>query len=179
MRHLALLRGINVNGHRIVPMADLRHLCAELGWTDIQTYIQSGNVLLTASVPAQELSRTLQAAIAERFGFDVPVAVLSLSELDTLVSANPFVEEGCETKSLYVTVFAAPLAADRPDAVDWDAFPPERGVLAARWAYLHLPNGYHAARLNNAYLERRLGVEATTRNWKTMGRLAAMGHTAP
>lgn len=171
MRYLALLRGINVNGHRLIPMADLRRLCADLGYADVQTFIQSGNVVLTAPAPAGEVAVALGAAIAARFGFDVPVVVLSLAELEALHSANPFVLEDLEPRALHVTVFAEAPSADRAQALDWERFRPERGAVAGRWLYLYCPNGYHTARLNNGFFERTLGVPATTRNWQTIGRL--------
>ena len=135
MRYLALLRGINVDGHRPLPMADLRRLCANLGYADVQTHIQSGNVLRTSAVSAADVGGVLGAAIADRFGFEVPVVVLSRAELEDLYRGNPFVGEDLAPAALHVTVLARPPSAERARAVDWGRFGPERGALAGRWLY--------------------------------------------
>lgn len=168
MRQLALLRGVNVGGQRRVPMAALRELCAGLGWDDAQTYIQSGNVLLDAAAPAETVSALLRGAIARRFGFDVPVVVLTRSELGQIVLGNPLVDAMVPPEALHVTIFHDPPPPRALADLRLDGFAPERGVVGPRCVYLHLPNGVHGAKLSQAFLERHCGVPATTRNWRTV-----------
>ena len=176
MQYVALLRGINVNGHRMVRMEDLRAMVADLGYGDVRTYIQSGNVVFRyGEAPAEALGRAIQEGIAGRFGLeDVPVVVLEGTELAGIVEGNPFVREGADPKWLYVTVLAQAPDPDRLGAIAVDGFLPDRFAVVGRCVYVHCPNGYHSTKLNNTWVERRLGGPATTRNWNTMVKLAAM-----
>ena len=99
-------------------------------------YFRTGpNVLRTSAVSAADVGGVLGAAIADRFGFEVPVVVLSRAELEDLYRGNPFVGEDLAPAALHVTVLARPPSAERARAVDWGRFGPERGALAGRWLY--------------------------------------------
>lgn len=175
MRHVALLRGINVNGHRMIRMEDLRAMVATLGHGDVATLIQSGNVLFRAAeAPPAELADGIARGIAERFGLpDVPVVVLPGPELAAIVTANPFVAEGIDPGRLHATVLArAPERGEGPGPAGLPTA--DRFALVGRCVYVHCPNGYHRTRLTNAHFERRFGVPATTRNWNTLCRLALL-----
>ena len=89
---VALLRGINVGGHRKVPMAELRELCEAIGWDEVRTYIQSGNVVFSAAGKGRAHEAALEQAIERRFGFPVDVIVRSGAELSRHAAANPFLE---------------------------------------------------------------------------------------
>ena len=89
-RFIALLRGINVGGHALVPMARLRDICAGLGWNEVETYIQSGNVVFEASGKAAALEAALEKALAGAFGFAPAVIVRSAAQVRALAAANPF-----------------------------------------------------------------------------------------
>ena len=172
MRCVVLLRGVNVNGHRLVPMADLRQLLADLGYTAVQTYIQSGNVVC-APPPGADPATGIRAAIARRFGHDdVGVVVLSGGEMAEIAAGNPFPREGADPRHLYVTVLSAPPPSDRAAALAAVQALPDRCAIARRWIYMHCPGGYHRTTLSNAFFERAAGVPATTRNWQTTLRLA-------
>ena len=174
MRHVALLRGINVNGRRTIRMEDLRAMVAELGHGQVRTFIQSGNVLFSAAgSPAADLAHGIEQRIAERFGLDdVTVIVLPAPELEAIVAANPFTAEGIEPRQLYATVLAHPPEA--PDPGPAASHLPDRFALVGRCVYVHCRSGYHQSPLTNAYFERRFGARATTRNWNTMCRLAEL-----
>ncbi len=175
MQYVALLRGINVNGQRMIRMEDLRTLVAEIGCTQVRTLLQSGNVLLrSAEVAPTELAGAIERALAERLGLDVAVFVLTVRELAELVEANPLAGEGVEPRSLYVTVLPRAPDPQRLEplmARDWS---PDRLALVGRCAYVHCPNGYHGTKLTNTLLESRLGAPATTRSWNTMLRLVQL-----
>jgi uncharacterized protein (DUF1697 family) len=164
-----LLRGINVGGKNKVPMSELRGLLEALGCGVVQTYIQSGNAVLTATEAlASRLPESLGEAMTERFGFRVPVVVRAGPDLERIVAANPFLATGVEPRQLHVGFLA-----DAPDAaaiarIDHDRSPPDRLVVRGREVFLHLPNGVGRTKLSNAYLERALGTTSTVRNWRTV-----------
>jgi uncharacterized protein (DUF1697 family) len=102
-RKIAILRGINVGGKRKILMADLKSLCENLGWKNIVTYIQSGNLIFDSDKPNSELEINLEKAITEKFGFDVPVIVRTEKELETSINNNPFFDEDTDIKQLHLT----------------------------------------------------------------------------
>ncbi|MCB9833158.1 MAG: DUF1697 domain-containing protein [Planctomycetes bacterium] len=163
-----LLRAINVGGRNKLPMAWLIALFEELGCPGARTYIQSGNVIARVEAGlARRLPALIGAAIEERLGFRVPVIRRSGRELERLVAGNPFLIEGRDPAELHLSFLgAAPAAAARARlAEDWRLAGDYR--LARQDLYLALPDGVAGSGLDNAWLERRLGVEATTRNWRT------------
>lgn len=173
MRFVALLRGINVGGHKRVPMAELRALGAELGWTNVASYIQSGNLVFDAAGKAAGLERALEAALVERFGFEVTTVVRSARALRALPATNPFTTAAQETPKFVLLLLAkralrARAAAElEPLARAGEAVAQVPGAL-----WLHLPNGAARSKWTPAVLDRCAGSPATTRNWNTMGKLA-------
>jgi uncharacterized protein (DUF1697 family) len=170
---VCLLRGVNVSGQRKVDMKALTRLFVDLGLTDVESYIQSGNVVFTA--PGRARPTALAAAIEERvaadLGVDASALVRSRHELAEVVDANPFVGGGADPATLHVTFFARDPDAGRLADIDPERFEPDRFHVAGREVYLHCPNGYGRTKLNNTFWERRGGVAATTRNWKTVTKL--------
>jgi uncharacterized protein (DUF1697 family) len=170
---IALLRGVNVAG-RSVPMAQLRDLVARLGHADVRTYIQSGNVLFWSSGddPAQ-LASELRAAIGAEVGHAVTVLIRTPAELAAAIATNPFAMRG-ETSPLHVTFLERVPDAAACARLAGDPGTPDEFVRIGREIYLWCPNGYGRTALSNDFFERRLGVAATTRNWRTVTRLAAL-----
>ena len=168
--HVALLRGINVGGHRRIAMADLRALFEGLGLERARTHIQSGNVLFASDQPEAALIAILETAIAARFGFEVPVLIRSRTELADVAKAHPVSGPGVEPKALMVAFLDR--AAD--GALDPDTYLPDRFSWAGRHLYLHYANGSARSKLTNATIEAKLGVVSTIRNWRTVQRLAAL-----
>lgn len=173
--YIALLRGINVGGHKKVPMADLRALHAGLGHNDVVTYIQSGNVVFDAQVEdLVSLRRGIEEAIVDEFGFEVPIMIRTPMELEGVMASSPYRASGAEPARLAVAFLAEPPASDRAAAMDPDAFLPDEFRLSGREVFLHCPTGFGRTTLTHAYLERQLGVAATIRGWKTVTKLAAL-----
>ncbi|MGH3278414.1 MAG: DUF1697 domain-containing protein [Trebonia sp.] len=180
--HVALLRGINLGGKNKVAMADLRTLVAELGHTDVSTYIQSGNVLFTAGPHADcaVVARAMTEAIAARLGVTAPVVVVTREELGQIHAANPFPDEP-EPKRVHAVVLSAPpgpeLAARLGAAIAQAAAKgaPDAAVTIGRTLYLHTPAGYGTSDLSAAALRivssPRAGVTGTARNWATITKL--------
>jgi uncharacterized protein (DUF1697 family) len=167
--YISILRGINVSGHRIIKMNDLKALCAELGFQQVQTYIQSGNIIfLHRKIGPQKLSVQLEQAIAQKFGFEVPVITLTGKELNEVIQANPFTQDPSkDLRFLHVTFLSGkvdPSAFDLLAAADYQ---PDCLALRSRSIYLYCPGGYGTSKLTNGFFERKLKVTATTRNWKT------------
>jgi uncharacterized protein (DUF1697 family) len=155
-RQIALLRGINVGGNRIIKMEQLRAIFTAAGARDVETYIQSGNVVFSHPRPA---AARFEEAIAEAMGFAVPVVLRDADEMATL--SHPFDDD----KHVHVMFAASPLAL-----VEVTALRPERYVVAEREIYVYLPDGAGRSRLAAA-----LGkLPVTARNWRTVQQLCAM-----
>jgi len=170
--YIALLRGINVSGQKKIKMADLRGCLTALGWDDVRTYIQSGNVVFQAEGVCSKLATQLTAGVQQQFGFDVPVQVLRREDLQRIVAENPFAEvPEDEFHRLLVTFLAAQPAASRLALLDGYQDPDGRFKIAGQAVYLHTPAGYGKSKLSNNFFEAKLKVAATTRNWKTLLKL--------
>ena len=172
-RAVALLRGINVGGKRKVSMADLRTALEDEGYQDVETYVQSGNVVFTA--PGRHTSRRLEddleRCVAGATGFDdVAVVVRTASELARVVEANPY-DEPDGTK-LHVFFLKEPPAKGATDGINAKKFAPEAFAVHGKEVYLHLPNGIGRSKL--AIALKVLDVPLTARNWKTVTTLLEM-----
>jgi uncharacterized protein (DUF1697 family) len=172
-RKVALLRSINVGGRHIVPMDALAELFRSLGCQNVETYIQSGNVVFTP--PADELSAAaISGALERRFGFQVPVLLRTASELSLAIAANPFAVEGCDTKALHVVFLdSAPLVTSL-GMLEAAAAPLEEYALGSRVLYLHMPSGVGRSKLALVPGKPKFGTSGTMRNWNTTLKLAEM-----
>ncbi|RDG35448.1 DUF1697 domain-containing protein [Streptomyces corynorhini] len=175
--YAVLLRGINVGGHRRVPMADLRALLSELGHGDVRTHLQSGNAVFTsASDDENALAAELERAIEERFGFGVGCLVRDGAYLREVVEACPFPATTLEGRQLHVTFFSEPVGPERFASVDPAAHLPEEFRLGDRALYLYAPDGLGRSKLAQALsgpaLTKR--AKATSRNWNTVVKLAEL-----
>ena len=173
-KYVALLRGVNVAGTNKVKMDELRRLFADLGHTEVGTYLQSGNVVFADDAPGDDrtgLAAGIEKAIADRMGLTVTVLLRTRAELEKVLAANPYLDRETDPAKLPVTFLAEAPDPERAAALSIPAG--ETGVftLIGREVYLHTPDGYGRTKLNNAFLERKLGVAATTRNWKSVGAL--------
>lgn len=168
--YVALLRGINVSGQKAIRMVDLQASFSALGFDEIQTYLQSGNVVFTAGKSNEsKLAAAIQARIMQDFGYEVPVIVMLATELDEVATKNPlWPKAGGDDKLFHSTFLAEPVTAAKFQALKLPTAEGERAVLVGRTVLLHCPHGYGNTKLNNNYFERALGVPATTRNWRTV-----------
>jgi uncharacterized protein (DUF1697 family) len=167
--YAALLRAVNLGARNRVAMADLRALAEELGGKDVRSYVQSGNVVFRHAVGAAKLEEALEQAIAREFGLQITVVVRSAAQLARVVQANPF-----DPAEVYVSFLAsAPRRAAVHELVEAD-HGPDTIAVKGKEVYLCLPGGYGQSRLNNAFLERKLGVRATLRNWRTVTAVAEL-----
>ena len=170
--YVSLLRGINVSGRNRIAMADLRALYERHGHHDVTTYVQSGNVVSRAGTrSARAVEQAIGRAIAEDLGLDVTVLVRTAAQLAALLDGNPFADAGADPKTLHVTFLATTPPKARVGMLDGDAFAPDRFRVRGHEAVLWCPDGYGRTKINNSWFERKLGVAATTRNWKTTAQL--------
>lgn len=167
--YICLLRGVNVGGRNELPMADLRRLFEALGYAEVNTYIQSGNVVFCAA--GSVTPKNLEGEVHAHFALDVSVVLRTRSELRRVLQANPFV--GVEPDKLHVGFMAHRAPMTWVTELEEGAFKPEEFVVRGAEVYLHLPNGMARTKLP-AYLERRLQIPTTIRNWATVARLVEL-----
>jgi uncharacterized protein (DUF1697 family) len=176
--HVALLRGINVGKAKRVTMSELRTLCESLGYGDVQTLLNSGNIVFSAARTDPHAAARIQKEIASQLGVDSRVLVITGSELDAIVAENPLPECDVNPSRFLVTVLAGdadrariePLAAQR-----WGA---ERLSLGSRAVYLWCANGINESKVMLA-LGKAVGSAGTSRNWATIRKLQALTQPVP
>jgi len=173
-RQAALLRGINIGPSKRVSMAHLRELVAALGYTDVETLVQSGNVVFSgADRPARAAARIEEALLRET-GLDVPVIGRTGAELAAIVRRDPLPGAADDPKRYHVVFLSAKPAAALARSVDPERYLPEAFHVQGREVYVRWPAGAQKARLTHAFWERTLKVRATARNWNTVAKLADM-----
>ena len=156
-------------------MAELRSLCAEIGWNDAQSYIQSGNLLFTASGNPARLESQLEEAIEQRFGLQIPVIVRSANDWLTYAKSNPFPNASANTPNL--VALALSKQTPKPDAVEQlqeRAADGERVALVGKALWIHFAGGTARSKLAPAVLDRLVGSPVTARNWRTVCKLEEM-----
>lgn len=173
-RQIALLRGINVGRHRRVGMADLRNVLTDLGYGDVRTLLQSGNVVLSTRRAGTRLASELEQQIAANLGIDVQVVVRTRDELADVIERDPL-GHVAENPSWYlVTFLSAKPAANAVRALAEVDVTPEQLVVSGREIYAWYPAGLQRSQLAKLLSEARLGVTATARNWSTVTKLLAL-----
>ena len=174
MKYISLLRGINVSGQKKMKMSDLKSLYEELGFQDVLTYIQSGNVIFNTEIKSKsDLSELIENAIDNKYKFHVPVEIRTNSEISKILKNCPFgsVDIEHEGTKVLVTFLSAKPLEDKLEKVLEYVTETEELVLKGKEVYLYCPNGYGKSKLSNTFLEKKLGVGATTRNWKSVNQL--------
>ncbi len=172
--YVAMLRGVNVGGNTL-KMEWLRQACEALGLRDVQTYVQSGNIVFETSLGVSRLAQTLKTTIDAQTRQPVTVVVRTAAELAKVIAANPFLKQkGVDPAKLHVTFLDK--ASAKPPLERLDALAGKRDEyrLSGREIYLHCPINYGETKLSNAAIEKALAASATTRNWKTVTTLHAM-----
>jgi uncharacterized protein (DUF1697 family) len=173
--YAALLRGINLGSHAKIKMLDLRQIFLDLGYTAVQTYLQSGNVVFTTDdADAAHVARAIEQRITHELDLTVPVLLRSQADLETVCGNNPFLKHKADPAALYVTFLDAEPHPEQLASIDPDMGGADEFSAAGRELYLHCPGGYGRTKLNNNFFERRLKLGATTRNWKTVTKLCEL-----
>jgi uncharacterized protein (DUF1697 family) len=171
--YVAILRGINVGGKRMIKMDALKQLFASIGFSNIETYIQSGNVFFQCKKTSEEkLAATIAKEIESVFAFDVPTIVKNVDDLKQIITDNPFTKDKKkQTEFLHVTFLATTPTKENIDGITILNFGDDAFAIIDKAVYLYCPNGYSNSKLTNGFFENKLKVIATTRNWKTCNEL--------
>jgi len=174
--YIALLRGINVSGQKKIKMTDLKKSLETLKFSEIITYIQSGNIVFKSdnvSIPA--LEKQIHNLILKDFGFDVPVLMITQDKLKTVIENNPFEKDATKDPKLFYVVFLKdmPKGENIAHLRSYD-YSPEEYILDNKIIYFYAANGAGKAKMNNNFFESKLKVQATTRNWRTTHKLVTL-----
>jgi uncharacterized protein (DUF1697 family) len=173
-RHVALLRAVNVGGRKL-PMAELRALAEALGWSDVATYIQSGNLVFSAAGGAGELESRLEAAIGKEFGLEVPVIVRTAAQWRRYAPGTPFGAVAAKEPSrLMLLLSKQPPVAGAEAVIEAKAAAGERVRRAGDALWLHYPEGAGTSKLTPALIDRAIGSPATARNYNTVVKVGEM-----
>lgn len=174
-KYIALLRGINVSGQKKIKMTELKSLFQKMNFQNIETYIQSGNIIFSSKENSvKTLERKISAGIKNKFGFEVHTFIITSKEIKDVLINNPFIKKKKDTERLYVTFLSAQPLQEKIQNLNSSNFSPEEYQIVGKIIYLHLPNGAGKAKLNNNFFENKLKVNATTRNWKTINTLSEL-----
>ena len=166
--YVVLLRAINVGGRNKIPMAELRELIGELKFTNVATYIQSGNVVCGSAKKPASAASEIKAAIADRFGHDIAVIVRSASEIEQIVDTFPY--DNADPKSSGVVFLADAYDGE----LDASAFAPDVCELDGANVHVNCPTRFAATKLTAAWIEKKTGLAGTRRNWTTVLKLREM-----
>lgn len=174
MKYISILRGINVSGQKIIKMTELKSLYILLGFRNIVTYIQSGNVIFETSHQNEaDIKYKIEEAIEQKFNFKVPVLIRTNSEIRRIIKNCPFknvnfTENGTK---LAVTFLSSIPSKESVLEIQKYAIAPEKLVVIGREIYLYYPNGFGKTKLTNILFEKKLSLKASTRNWKSVLKL--------
>jgi uncharacterized protein (DUF1697 family) len=174
--YISLLRGINVGANKCLPMDRLRASLAVLGFAEVRTYIQSGNVVFRAPKTSTAiLSPKIEQRLLADFGFPVPVISRTAAEIKAIFEDNPYLKEiGIDQAHLHVTFLAEPPTTGALQKLKKLTALPDRSVCCGREIYFLLPNGVSKSSLSNNPIERSLLRSGTMRNWRTVSAICEM-----
>jgi uncharacterized protein (DUF1697 family) len=177
--YIAMLRGINVSGQKIVKMERLRASFESRGFTGVRTYVQSGNVVFNVEkISAAGLAAKLKKIVLDDFGFEVSILVRTPVELTKIVQGNPFGKlADIPEDRMYVTFLSEPAPKEAGELLKSLAARTERFSVCGREIYLHCPDGYGRTKFSNNAIEKKLSLQATTRNWRTVNVLLEMAQS--
>ena len=171
--YIALLKGINVGGHKKVPMAELRELLLKLGFNDVKTYIQSGNVILQSSEKdAKKIEQKIKNALLNHFGFEVSVLVIMRPILKRIFDNSPFIDEN--KKSSYFVLLHDTPEDDLVKIASEKIYEDETYHIIENCIYYYSAKGFGKAKFNANFFERKLKTFATARNYNTMLKLLSL-----
>ncbi|WP_348812588.1 DUF1697 domain-containing protein [Flavobacterium maritimum] len=171
--HLALLRGINVSGHNMIKMDALKTTLENIGFQNVQTYIQSGNVFVeTEEESPAKVGFLIKQEIFKVFGHEIPVVVIGKDDLVACFRNNSFLKEkDMDIKKLYVAFVSIALRGDNINDLKMSQVKPDEATIDANRIYIKYAVGAGKTRFDQKYIEKKLNVIATIRNWNTVTQL--------
>lgn len=176
IKYLALLRGINVSGHNMIKMDALKKMLENMGFQNVETYIQSGNVFFESEEEnAAGIGFKIKQEISKVFGYDVPVIMVSKTDLELCFKNNPYLKEKeCDVKKLYVAFISKELSPLAINDLKISNFKPDEAAIDSNRIYIKYAIGAGKTNLDQKYIEKKLNVVATIRNWNTVTKLLEM-----
>lgn len=182
MRYVALLRGINVGGNTMIKMAELKRTFESLGLGNVVTYVNSGNLAFDVDKAQpgkgasleKDLVTVLETAIEKDFGKQIPVMARKQSDISKIIAANPFAGEFESHKEMHVLFLREKMPEDKRDQLMEAAPKRERFAVTGREIYCHLPMGVVDSLLGKSFIEKKLKIAVTGRNWRTVEKLAEL-----
>ena len=169
--YIVLLRGINVSGKNKLPMADLRQVLSRLGFQNLQTYIQSGNIILESTLEKEEICKEIKDAILEKFGYDVPVIARTIPEWKKAIENYPFSKENEK-----IVAFSFLNQNTKETVLEINNLGEDTYKIDQNVVYLYCSSGFGKTKLTNNNIEKKLKVTATTRNLRTTLKLLELAN---
>ncbi|CAA9199304.1 hypothetical protein FLA105534_02528 [Flavobacterium bizetiae] len=170
--HLALLRGINVSGHNMMKMEALKAMLENIGFQNVRTYLQSGNVFVDSEEDAAKVGFMIKQEIFKVFGHEVPTIVITKEDLELCFKNSPFLKEkDVDTKKLYVAFVSVALKSENINDLKISQFKPDEASIDGNRIFIKYAVGAGKTRFDQKYIEKKLNVTATIRNWNTVTNL--------
>jgi uncharacterized protein (DUF1697 family) len=176
--YILLLRGVTPSGINKVPMAQFREALKKAGYTHVRTYIQSGNALVDTGLPVHSVEKDVRELIRDQIGPDLVVIARTGAQLKEALEANPFTEGYDISRVFFVSFEKTPPGKKVEELLALD-LSPEKLAFGENTAYMYIPGLYGRGTLSGNFLEKKLGVSATMRNFNTMNRLVMMSREGP
>jgi len=171
--HVILLRAVMPTGKNKVPMAQLREVLMNAGFNNVRTYIQSGNALLESELSSKEIEARVHELIKKQIGPDLVVVARTEKKLQKVLDENPF-KQGYDISRIFFVLFAEPPRSQKVKELLAQDFSPEELAITKNAAYMYIPGTYGRGILSGNFLEKKLGISATMRNFNTMNKLIEM-----
>lgn len=170
--YISILRGINVSGKKLIKMAELKAMYEIMGFAQVITYIQSGNVIFEAKkTDAEKLAKAISHEIFKTFNFEVPVLVKTIEDWEKIISHNPFILKNADLSKLHVTLLSGEADKELAEKITAGNYADDEFTIIGENIYLFCPGGYGNTKLTNNFFESKLKINATTRNWNTINKL--------
>ncbi len=180
-KYIALLRGINIGGRNKILMKDLKDLFIDLGYQNVITYIQSGNVIFESDVTTStiDLSIAIKKGIQKAFDLDIPTLVITKNELTHAANNNPFYTSEIDITKLHVTFLKQKPNTTLVSEINSKTYKTDDIFeIKEKFVFLHCEKKYSQSKYSNAFFEKQLHVDATTRNWRTVSKLLELVNEA-
>ena len=174
--YIALLRGINIGPHKRMKMEKLRASCEALGFRNVKTYIQSGNVICQAGkLSSDAAARRIEAQIVKDFGFSADVIARTADEMKKILESNPLLKESdVDVEKLHVVFLSEAPSSESMKKLESIVLAPDKVRHKGKEIYFYFPNGVSGSSIWKHNLDRVLGISATMRNWRTVNTLHQM-----
>ncbi|NNE65331.1 MAG: DUF1697 domain-containing protein [Pyrinomonadaceae bacterium] len=171
-KFIGLIRGINVGGHKKLPMAELRSICEDAGLNEVRSYIQSGNLVFSSNLDKETCARLIYEGINSRMGFTADCMVVEADTFKKIADAYPYsTEDHKHAHLMFLNAEPEGRAIRELEKLDHapDLFEVRKHVV-----YFYLPNGISGSRIDYNKVAKILGVSGTARNWRTVRKLFEM-----